>query len=95
MSKKWYPIIDYEKCVGCGQCYRKCKKDVYKMEKGEKPMVINPENCTEGCSGCKNICPVGAIEYIDTRKQTSNEIKSNIGDSCSCSCGGNCENMNN
>ena len=95
MSKRWYPVIDYDKCINCGQCIEKCKRNVYKRENNEKPIVVNPENCSEGCEGCKIKCPVGAIEYIDTRKENYNEKESNIGDSCSCGCSGNCRNMDN
>lgn len=75
--------------------YKKCKKNVYKMEKNEKPLVVNPENCSEGCKGCKIKCPVGAIEYIDTREEKDNEQKINIGDSCSCCGPDNCGDMDN
>lgn len=26
MSKRWYPVIDYEKCIGCGQCIKNVRK---------------------------------------------------------------------
>jgi len=25
----WYPVIDYEKCIGCGMCAAGCGRNVY------------------------------------------------------------------
>lgn len=33
MSKTWYPVIDYEKCIECGACTEKCKHGVYNQKK--------------------------------------------------------------
>jgi len=32
VSKKWYPMINYENCVECGACLDKCKNGVYDKE---------------------------------------------------------------
>ena len=34
MSKGWYPVIDYEKCVGCMACNDMCRHGVYKCPVG-------------------------------------------------------------
>lgn len=63
MSKKWYPVIDYEKCTGCLSCVKFCPHDVYE-EKDGKPVVVRPENCVDYCRGCqKGVCEFGAISY--------------------------------
>jgi len=78
MSKKWYPVINYENCVECGACINKCSHGVY--EKGtSKPNVIFPEGCVEGCRGCQKLCPADAIEYVG-------DTGSNSSCDCSCSC---------
>lgn len=64
MSKNWYPIINYDKCIGCMACIKKCKRGVYQIGSNAKPKVINPDNCVEGCHGCGNICPTNAITYF-------------------------------
>ena len=51
MSKTWYPVIDYDKCTGCMACYDKCKHGVYAVA-GEKPVVVKPVGCVQGCHGC-------------------------------------------
>lgn len=68
------PIIDYEKCTGCGQCAKICAFDALKLKK-DKP-VLNQFFC-EGCGACEAVCPVKAI----TMKQVKNaeiKIKKNV-----------------
>ncbi|MFA6866360.1 MAG: 4Fe-4S dicluster domain-containing protein [Clostridia bacterium] len=100
MSKIWYPVINTEKCIECGACIKKCKYGVYKN--GTKtPIVIYPEGCIQGCKGCGNICPVGAIEYIGDKGQIlsdcgcgktkelekeDNTKDCGCGESCGCDC---------
>ncbi len=62
VAKTWYPVIDYDKCVGCLSCVEFCPHEVYE-EKDGKPVVINPDNCVEFCRGCQKICDAGAIDY--------------------------------
>ena len=79
MSKTWYPVIDYGKCIECGACTDKCKHGVYDQKKAPAPVVVKPENCIHGCHGCGNLCPQEAISYVgDTQKESTG---------CSCSCG--------
>ncbi|MEG1255090.1 4Fe-4S dicluster domain-containing protein [Clostridium sp.] len=79
MSKTWYPVIDYEKCIECGACTDKCKHGVYDLEKAPMPVVNTPESCIHGCHGCGNLCPTGAIEYLGNNGAESIN--------CCCSCG--------
>ncbi|MHB1394866.1 MAG: ATP-binding protein [Clostridia bacterium] len=82
MSKKWYPVINYEICAECGACFNKCPHGVY-VKDGEKPIVTQPEGCIDGCRGCQKLCPSGAIEYVgDTGKSSDG--------SCGCDCNCNC-----
>lgn len=86
MSKTWYPVIDYSLCEECGACITKCSHDVYDGEKASSPKVVFTEGCVEGCHGCGNLCPVGAITYVgeNTGWTPPNEKK---GDGCRCDCG--------
>lgn len=69
----WGPIIDYEKCVGCGKCVEYCKLGVYAFEEkgGKKVSVVKkPNNCVVFCTGCQEQCPEGAISHpskVETR----------------------------
>jgi NAD-dependent dihydropyrimidine dehydrogenase PreA subunit len=78
MSKLWYPVINQSKCIGCMACYDMCKHGVFTIE-NDKPKVIYREGCVEGCHGCGNQCPQGAIVY-------SGDFKSAI--KCACNCDG-------
>lgn len=77
MSKTWYPVIDYEKCIECGICFEHCKHGVY-TKKENRPVVVQGENCVHGCRGCQNKCPAGAINYV------GDDGKSSGGCCCSC-----------
>ncbi len=65
MSKAWYPVIDYDKCIGCMVCNDMCKHGVYKPDdEGEKPKVVYANGCVQGCHGCERKCPTQAIHYF-------------------------------
>jgi len=81
MSKTWYPVIDYAKCVECGTCINKCRHGVYNKAKAPTPVVVFPEGCIQGCRGCGKLCPNGAIQYIGD---------SNVANSCNCGTQSNC-----
>ena len=53
------PVIDYDKCDGCGLCAQHCKFGAIKMV-NNRP-IINPFLC-EGCGVCENVCPRQAIQ---------------------------------
>lgn len=68
MTKTWYPIIDYDKCIGCLACVKFCPHEVYTV-KGGKPFVAKPENCVEFCRGCqRGACDNDAISYNSEEK---------------------------
>lgn len=65
MSKGWYPIIDYGKCIGCMVCHDMCKHGVYKInDEINKPKVVYANGCIRGCHGCERRCPHEAIHYF-------------------------------
>ena len=60
------PVIDKEKCIGCGQCVLHCPDGCVKLK--DKKAEVNYDYC-KGCGICSKICPVNAI------KMESNEVK--------------------
>ncbi len=52
------PVVDAEKCDGCGKCVRFCQYNSLALAK-EKVLVFS-EMC-HGCGGCKLVCPQNAI----------------------------------
>jgi len=85
MSKTWYPVIDYEKCIECGTCTNKCKHQVYDLKKTPMPVVINPKYCIHGCHGCGSLCTTGAISYVgDQVDESENSDCLCVGDNGGC-----------
>jgi len=67
----WHPVIFPDRCDGCQslgtpKCIAFCRRDVYAILDGGA-IVLNPQNCRDGCTACRPICPHGAIEFpMDT-----------------------------
>ncbi len=60
----WYPIIEADKCIGCGLCVTSCGRSVFQFHYDErKAVVVRPNNCLVGCQTCSNICYAGAITF--------------------------------
>jgi len=51
-------MVDPDKCVGCGACFKVCIYDGLKMKKGKTSIKQN--NCL-GCGRCERVCPNKAI----------------------------------
>jgi NAD-dependent dihydropyrimidine dehydrogenase PreA subunit len=89
MSKLWYPVIDYVKCTECGTCIDFCSHGVYDKTKAPSPVVTQSDGCIQGCHGCGNTCPVGAVEYVgdNTGWVPPNGEKEETAE-CGCNCEG-------
>ncbi len=90
---KWGPVIDPNKCTGCGLCVVTCgeKRNVfgYDVDK-KKAVVLFQDRCMVGCNNCQVGCLWNAItfetdeEYIrETAKkipvdQIQKEIKAKL-----------------
>ena len=58
--KEWLlPLIDMERCTGCGLCVERCPGGVVEMADA-RPAVRRPEACTY-CGDCEALCPTEAI----------------------------------
>lgn len=75
-----YPLIDNDKCLGCGRCVISCYDGAHQAlsfdEKERKP-VFDKTKCV-GCHLCAMVCPVGAIskgEIVFKPGRTKKEIK--------------------
>jgi NAD-dependent dihydropyrimidine dehydrogenase PreA subunit len=58
-----YPIVDQNKCSGCGNCVEICPSEVYEI-KEEKSNPIRPEDCIE-CWACVTQCPAESIQLTE------------------------------
>jgi len=85
MSRTWYPMINYENCIECGACVNHCTHGVYNKQKAPRPVVIFPDGCIQGCTGCGSLCPSEAIEYFGDTKEGNGETNA-----CCCQDGSGC-----
>ncbi len=59
------PVIDREKCDGCGLCVSVCQCEVLVLV-DNVVTVIGKEKCTScnrWCTQCEDVCPTGAIRW--------------------------------
>ena len=63
----WYPVIDRERCTGCGTCHDYCLFSVYARDEeagaAERVRVVAPLNCKTGCPACARLCPEAALIF--------------------------------
>ena len=55
-------FIDSSKCIGCGECFEKCRFDA--IEEYEGKYKVDEIAC-EGCAVCHFVCPVDAVTMKD------------------------------
>ncbi|MBN1127262.1 MAG: 4Fe-4S dicluster domain-containing protein [Sedimentisphaerales bacterium] len=59
----WYPVIDYERCTGCKQCFNFCLFGVFGLDVEGKVRVVKPSGCKTYCPACARVCPQRAIIF--------------------------------
>jgi len=59
----WFPVIDKQRCINCGQCLDFCLFGVYEKDESGQVRVVNPSNCKNNCPACARICPEAAIIF--------------------------------
>lgn len=64
------PVVDHEKCLGCGLCQMYCPEASVKVENHKA--IIDYDYC-KGCGVCANECPQDAIEMIPEVKAGGEE----------------------
>lgn len=74
---RWYPVIEKEKCNGCGMCVTSCSRDVFSFDfKINKPWVNHKYNCLVGCNTCSVYCLAGAISFPEPPSYIKGIIRS-------------------
>jgi len=92
MTKYWYPVINYKKCISCMECVKFCTHGVY-VEKDGKPFVKNKEACVNQCRSCEKVCSNRAIIHhsnVSSKKLSSGCSCSGKNSSSVCACKGKC-----
>jgi thioredoxin reductase/Pyruvate/2-oxoacid:ferredoxin oxidoreductase delta subunit len=58
-----HPLIDYNKCLGCGTCVSACPEGDVLGIINDKAFLVNPSHCI-GHGACKAACPQDAIQLV-------------------------------
>src|SRR5262249_17007512 len=64
-ERRWYPVIDYSRCTNCMEGIDFCLFGVYGVDKLDRILVENQDNCKRGCPACSRVCPEHAIMFPD------------------------------
>lgn len=62
-ENRWYPVIDYNRCTNCLECIDFCLFGVYGIDRQDRILVENQDNCKRGCPACSRVCPENAIIF--------------------------------
>ena len=62
-KRRWYPVIDYERCTNCMECIDFCLFGVYGVDALDRILVEEQDNCKKGCPVCSRVCPENAIVF--------------------------------
>ncbi|MEM6980293.1 MAG: ferredoxin family protein [Planctomycetota bacterium] len=62
-KRRWYPVIDFDRCTNCMECVDFCLFGVYGVDGVENILVEQPDNCRKGCPACSRVCPENAIIF--------------------------------
>ena len=63
VKRRWYPVIDYERCTNCMECVDFCLFGVYGVDSLDRILVEEQDNCKKGCPACSRVCPENAIVF--------------------------------
>jgi len=64
----FFKRVDYSKCTKCGLCAEViCPSGAITLDQDRKPVIKN--RLCEGCSGCVNLCPEGAVSTLLNRNR--------------------------
>ncbi len=63
VKRRWYPVIDYDRCTNCMECIDFCLFGVYGVDGLDRILVEQQDNCKKGCPACSRVCPENAIVF--------------------------------
>ena len=63
VKRRWYPVIDFNRCTNCMECIDFCLFGVYGVDHQDTILVEQPDSCKKGCPACSRVCPENAIIF--------------------------------
>ena len=63
VKRRWYPVIDYDRCTNCMECIDFCLFGVYGVDQVDRILVEEQDSCKKGCPACSRVCPENAIIF--------------------------------
>lgn len=66
--RRWYPVVDYDRCTTCMSCLDYCLFGVYGADTQGRLRVTQPDMCRPNCPACARVCPRGAIIFPRCRE---------------------------
>jgi len=52
----WHPIVDTDKCTGCGMCVTSCGRKVFDYDvENKKAVVVRALQCMVGFTSCQGM----------------------------------------
>ena len=64
-GRRWYPVVDRDRCGNCLECLNFCLFGVFGVDSEGRLFVESPDACKDGCPACSRVCPQGAIMFPD------------------------------
>ena len=67
LRRRWYPVIDYDRCTNCMECIDFCLFGVYGVDGRGRILVEEQDNCKKGCPACSRVCPPRSPGFAKSR----------------------------
>ncbi|MEE9602371.1 MAG: ferredoxin family protein [Thermoguttaceae bacterium] len=61
--RRWYPVIDFDRCENCLECLDFCLFGVFDLDESGRIAVLDADACRDGCPACARVCPSQAIMF--------------------------------
>ena len=76
----WYPMIEFDACIGTRDCLNVCEHDVFSWDADAgHPVVERLEDCEMGCTACMEACPAQAIRLPAPEERGEGRVLGRLG----------------